>query len=592
MKSLSYLNKYLLKYKWYLILGVLFIISSNLFAVYMPEIVDRAADKISNHFIDKKNGVSFNKDKIWNAGIYLCLIYLALALLKGIFLFFTRQTIIVMSRLIEYDLKNEIFDKYQTLSISFYKKNNTGDLLNRISEDVTKVRMYLGPAIMYTINVAVLFILVITFMIKKNPELTLYVLIPLPILSFIIYKISFMINKKSENTQIQQSILSTFVQEAFSGIRVLKSYNRQSFFSNEFTIETENYKRASLSLAYVNAFFIPAIVLLIGLSTILTIYIGGIKTINNEIDYGDIVQFIFYINMLTWPIASVGWVTSLIQRAAASQKRINEFLKVDEKIINKKNAVTIDIIKEVEFNKVTFTYPDTGIIALKDISFSIKKGQSLGIIGRTGSGKSTIGNLICRLYDADNGSILINNKNTQDHNINNLRSRIGHVPQDVFLFSDTISNNISFGLELSPINNEPIQNAAKNAFIHKEILEFPNAYNTNIGERGITLSGGQKQRVSIARALIKNPDVLIFDDCLSAVDTEAEENILKNLAPIMKSCITIIIGHRVSSIMKSDYILVLDKGIIIEEGKHEELILKKGYYSEIHKKQLLEKMED
>jgi len=592
MKSLSYLNKYLIKYKWYLILGVLFIISSNLFAVYMPEIVDRAADKISNHFIDKKNGVSFNKDKIWNAGIYLCLIYLALALLKGIFLFFTRQTIIVMSRLIEYDLKNEIFDKYQTLSISFYKKNNTGDLLNRISEDVTKVRMYLGPAIMYTINVAVLFILVITFMIKKNPELTLYVLIPLPILSFIIYKISFMINKKSENTQIQQSILSTFVQEAFSGIRVLKSYNRQSFFSNEFTIETENYKRASLSLAYVNAFFIPAIVLLIGLSTILTIYIGGIKTINNEIDYGDIVQFIFYINMLTWPIASVGWVTSLIQRAAASQKRINEFLKVDEKIINKKNAVTIDIIKEVEFNKVTFTYPDTGIIALKDISFSIKKGQSLGIIGRTGSGKSTIGNLICRLYDADNGSILINNKNTQDHNINNLRSRIGHVPQDVFLFSDTISNNISFGLELSPINNEPIQNAAKNAFIHKEILEFPNAYNTNIGERGITLSGGQKQRVSIARALIKNPDVLIFDDCLSAVDTEAEENILKNLAPIMKSCITIIIGHRVSSIMKSDYILVLDKGIIIEEGKHEELILKKGYYSEIHKKQLLEKMED
>ena len=592
MKSLYYLNKYLIKYKWYLILGVLFIISSNLFAVYMPEIVDRAADKISNHFIDKKNGVSFNKEKIWNAGIYLCLIYLALALLKGIFLFFTRQTIIVMSRLIEYDLKNEIFDKYQSLSISFYKKNNTGDLLNRISEDVTKVRMYLGPAIMYTINVAVLFILVITFMIKKNPELTLYVLIPLPILSFIIYKISFMINKKSEITQTQQSLLSTFVQEAFSGIRVLKSYNRQSYFSNEFTIETENYKRASLSLAYVNAFFIPAIVLLIGLSTILTIYIGGIKTINNEIDYGDIVQFIFYINMLTWPIASVGWVTSLIQRAAASQKRINEFLKVDDKIINKKDAATLEIIKKVEFNKVTFTYPDTGITALKDISFSIHKGQSLGIIGRTGSGKSTIGNLICRLYDADNGSILINNKNTQDQNINNLRSRIGHVPQDVFLFSDTISNNISFGLELSPINNEPIQKAAKNAFIHKEILEFPNAYNTNIGERGITLSGGQKQRVSIARALIKNPDILIFDDCLSAVDTEAEENILKNLAPIMKSCITIIIGHRISSIMKSDYILVLDKGIIIEQGKHEELILKKGYYSEIHRKQLLEKMED
>ena len=592
MKSLYYLNKYLIKYKWYLILGVLFIISSNLFAVYMPEIVDRAADKISNHFIDKKNGVSFNKEKIWNAGIYLCLIYLALALLKGIFLFFTRQTIIVMSRLIEYDLKNEIFDKYQSLSISFYKKNNTGDLLNRISEDVTKVRMYLGPAIMYTINVAVLFILVITFMIKKNPELTLYVLIPLPILSFIIYKISFMINKKSEITQTQQSLLSTFVQEAFSGIRVLKSYNRQSYFSNEFTIETENYKRASLSLAYVNAFFIPAIVLLIGLSTILTIYIGGIKTINNEIDYGDIVQFIFYINMLTWPIASVGWVTSLIQRAAASQKRINEFLKVDDKIINKKDAATLEIIKKVEFNKVTFTYPDTGITALKDISFSIHKGQSLGIIGRTGSGKSTIGNLICRLYDADNGSILINNKNTQDQNINNLRSRIGHVPQDVFLFSDTISNNISFGLELSPINNEPIQKAAKNAFIHKEILEFPNAYNTNIGERGITLSGGQKQRVSIARALIKNPDILIFDDCLSAVDTEAEENILKNLAPIMKSCITIIIGHRISSIMKSDYILVLDKGIIIEQGKHEELILKKGYYSEIHRKQLLEKKED
>lgn len=592
MKSLYYLNKYLLKYKWYLIFGILFIICSNLFAVYMPEIIDQAADKISAHFENKNNNDLINKDEIWNSGIYLCLVYLSLALLKGVFLFFTRQTIIVMSRLIEYDLKNEIFDKYQSLSLSFYKKNNTGDLLNRISEDVTKVRMYLGPAIMYTINVCLLFILVITFMIRKNPELTFYVLTPLPILSYIIYRISSTINKKSEITQKQQSALSTFVQESFSGIRVLKSYNRESYFNKSFAEETEYYKKASLNLAYVNAFFTPAIVLLIGLSTLLTIYIGGIKTINGEIDYGDIVQFIFYINMLTWPIASLGWVTSLIQRAAASQKRINEFLDQEEKIINKKHAHTLEEISELSFNKVSFTYPDTGIKALENISFKIKKGQSLGIIGRTGSGKSTIGNLICRLYDIESGSIEINKENIGNIDINNLRSKTGYVPQDVFLFSDTISSNISFGLEHSPINENPIVNAAKTAFIHNEITKFPESYNTKIGERGITLSGGQKQRISIARAIIKKPDILILDDCLSAVDTEAEEQILKNLQPLMDASISIIIGHRVSSIMKADHIIVLDKGIIIEEGNHNNLIQKNGYYAEIHKKQLLEKKED
>lgn len=461
--------------------------------------------------------------------------------------------------------------------------------MNRISEDVGKVRMYLGPAIMYTLNVFVLFTMVITFMFNKNVSLTLYVLIPLPILSFIIYKISFVINKKSEKTQQQQSMLSTFVQEAFSGIRVLKAYNRESYFQYNFKNETENYKRASLSLAFVNSFFLPAIVLLIGLSTILTIYIGGIKTINNEIDYGDILQFIFYINLLTWPFASIGWVTSLIQRAAASQKRINEFLLQNETIENLQPENQINSINSLVFRKVFFEYEQTNIKALENISFELNKGQTLGIIGRTGSGKSTIANLICRLYDVNIGNIQINSNSINEFNLFSLRSKIGYVPQDVFLFSDTIKNNIMFGIENDNIDDQLIINAAKQAQIHEDIMGFPDNYNTKIGERGITLSGGQKQRISIARALIRKPNVLILDDCLSAVDTETEDKILKNLYRNNKSNITVIIGHRISSVSSANQIIVLEKGGIVENGNHSELIKKQGYYYEIHKKQLLEK---
>ena len=589
MKPLFHLNKYLFKYKWHLLLGFLFIIFSNLFKVYMPAIVDQAADEISNYFKDAQNTDLNTNNELWNAGLKLSLVYLALAFISGLFLFLTRQTIIVMSRKIEYDLKNEIFDHYQSLSMSFFKKNNTGDLMNRISEDVGKVRMYLGPAIMYTLNVFVLFTMVITFMFNKNVSLTLYVLIPLPILSFIIYKISFVINKKSEKTQQQQSMLSTFVQEAFSGIRVLKAYNRESYFQYNFKNETENYKRASLSLAFVNSFFLPAIVLLIGLSTILTIYIGGIKTINNEIDYGDILQFIFYINLLTWPFASIGWVTSLIQRAAASQKRINEFLLQNETIENLQPENQINSINSLVFRKVFFEYEQTNIKALENISFELNKGQTLGIIGRTGSGKSTIANLICRLYDVNIGNIQINSTSINEFNLFSLRSKIGYVPQDVFLFSDTIKNNIMFGIENDNIDDQLIINAAKQAQIHEDIMGFPDNYNTKIGERGITLSGGQKQRISIARALIRKPNVLILDDCLSAVDTETEDKILKNLYRNNKSNITVIIGHRISSVSSANQIIVLEKGGIVENGNHSELIKKQGYYYEIHKKQLLEK---
>ena len=589
MKPLFHLNKYLLKYKWHLLLGFLFIIFSNLFKVYMPAIVDQAADEISNYFKDAQNNDVNTNNELLNAGLKLSLVYLAYAFISGLFLFLTRQTIIVMSRKIEYDLKNEIFDHYQSLSMSFFKKNNTGDLMNRISEDVGKVRMYLGPAIMYTLNVFVLFTMVITFMFNKNVSLTLYVLIPLPILSFIIYKISFVINKKSEETQQQQSMLSTFVQEAFSGIRVLKAYNRESYFQYNFKNETENYKRASLSLAFVNSFFLPAIVLLIGLSTILTIYIGGIKTINNEIDYGDILQFIFYINLLTWPFASIGWVTSLIQRAAASQKRINEFLLQNETIENLQPENQITNINSLVFSKVFFEYEQTNIKALENISFELKKGQTLGIIGRTGSGKSTIANLICRLYDVNIGNIQINSSSINYFNLFSLRAKIGYVPQDVFLFSDTIKNNIMFGIENDNIDDQLIINAAKQAQIHEDIMGFPESYNTKIGERGITLSGGQKQRISIARALIRKPDVLILDDCLSAVDTETEDKILKNLYRNNKSNITVIIGHRISSVSSANQIIVLEKGGIVENGNHSDLIKKQGYYYEIHKKQLIEK---
>ena len=584
MKELSYLNKYLVKYKGRLLLGTLFIIVSNIFKVLMPEILKNATNSIK-YVLD--NIKQYTSEDIASIAISLGLLFMLYALLNGIFLFLTRQTIIIMSRLIEYDLKNEIYDKYQQLSMSFYKRNNTGDLMNRISEDVGKVRMYLGPAIMYTINVAVLIVMVISFMIKISPLLTLYVLIPLPIMSILVYKVSYRINKKSEITQIQQSKLSTFVQETFSGIRVLKAYNRESFFKNEFDQESGNYKTASLSLAKTNAFFIPVIVSLIGLSTVIIVYFGGLKSINNELSIGEILQFIFYINMLTWPIASIGWVTSLIQRAAASQKRVNEFLQENPGITDKENSVEFENGKII-FNNVCFAYSNTNKEALKNVSFEIEKGKTLAITGKTGSGKSTLANLICRLFDVNTGEVSINGMNVKSIQKKSLRTNIGYVPQEVFLFSDTIANNIAFGNKSNEPNNQEVESSAKKAAVYDNIIQFENGFDTVIGERGITLSGGQKQRISIARAIINNPEILIFDDCLSAVDTKTEEAILSNLKEIMNEKTSIIISHRISSIKNADYIIVLDEGLISEKGTHSELINNKGYYSTTFEKQLLE----
>ena len=584
MKELSYLNKYLVKYKGRLLLGTLFIIVSNIFKVLMPEILKDATNSIK---IVLDNITSYTSEDITSIAIKLGLLFMLFALLNGMFLFLTRQTIIIMSRLIEYDLKNEIYDKYQRLSMSFYKRNNTGDLMNRISEDVSKVRMYLGPAIMYTINVAVLIVMVVSFMIKISPLLTLYVLIPLPLMSILVYKVSSLINKKSEVTQVQQSKLSTFVQETFSGIRVLKAYNREAFFKNEFDQESRNYKMASLSLAKTNALFIPVIVSLIGLCTVIVVYFGGLKSINGELSIGEILQFIFYINMLTWPIASIGWVTSLIQRAAASQKRVNEFLQENPEITDKKNSVAFES-GNIIFNNVYFTYSNTNTEALKNVSFEIEKGKTLAITGKTGSGKSTLANLICRLFDVNTGEVSINGMNVKSIQKKSLRTNIGYVPQEVFLFSDTIANNIAFGNKSIEPNNQEVESSAKKAAVYDNIIQFENGFDTVIGERGITLSGGQKQRISIARAIINNPEILIFDDCLSAVDTKTEEAILSNLKDIMNNKTSIIISHRISSIKNADYIIVLDKGLISEKGTHSELINNKGYYSTTFKKQLLE----
>ncbi len=522
---------------------------------------------------------------------FLGMLYISLAIFRGVFLFLMRQTLIVMSRHIEYDLKNEIFNHYQNLSLSFYKKNNTGDLMNRISEDVSRVRMYFGPAIMYSINLITLFVLVITAMLTVNPKLTFYVLLPLPFLSFAIYFVSSVINKKSEAVQRQLSRLSTFTQEAFSGIRVLKAYNREAFSANEFDRESEIYKEKSMGLVKTNALFFPFMMLLIGLSTLLTVFIGGMEAIAGNISIGNIAEFIVYVNLLTWPVAAVGWVTSIIQRAAASQQRINEFLHTSSDI-SAPDVPPISIKGKIEFNNVSFRFSQSTPFVLKNISLSILPGQTIAIVGKTGSGKSTMANLITRLYDVTEGELLIDEKPIKKINLNSLRSSIGYVPQDVFLFSDTIANNIAFGERVDDSDMELIENAAKSAVIYDNIMAFPKGFNTLLGERGITLSGGQKQRVSIARAIIKKPSILIFDDCFSAVDTETEEKILNNLKDIIREKSCIIVSHRVSTVKHADKIIVLEDGRIIEEGNHQALIQEKGTYFELYQKQLLEELKN
>lgn len=580
MKSLNYLNKYFLKYKWRLLLGIFFIGISNYFAIDSFIYARKAVDFINSNSSNKDN------DFILNHLLQYAAIIIGLAILSGVFLFFTRQTIIVMSRLIEFDLKNEIYAKYQQLDTAFYKRNNTGDLMNRISEDVGRVRMYLGPAVMYLLNSFFRFILIITAMLSVNYDLTIYVLLPLPVLAIAIYIVSNIINTKGTLIQEQLSKITTQAQEAFSGIRVLKAYGREKHAVDEFELHSIEYRKLSMGLVKTESLFQPIMILLIGFSTVFIVYKGGMLAIEEKISYGNILEFVLYVNALTWPIASLGWVTSLIQRAAVSQNRINKFLEIPLEIKNSIESNT-NLMGDIEFKNVNFTYPDSGIQALKDISFSVKKSSSVAIIGRTGSGKSTIANLICRLYDADTGEILINGNNIKKINLHGIRSEIGYVPQEVFLFSDTIKNNIGFSLD--NYDDTIIEEAAKDAAIYSNIMDFPLKFETIVGERGVTLSGGQKQRISIARAIIKKPQLLILDDCLSAIDTETEDKILNNFKKIMHGKTTIIISHRVSSVMDADIIIVLDGGQIIEQGNHSDLINKKGTYFKLFKLQQLEK---
>lgn len=596
MKELSYLNKYLIKYKYHLLLGVLFTIISNIFQIIPAQMVRYALDLVSDNINIYKSfeGLDLQNDMytIFASGILIyAVLILLMALLRGIFLFMVRQTLIVMSRLIEYDLKNEVYSHYQSLPLSFYRRNNTGDLMNRISEDVSKVRMYLGPSIMYGLNLITLFAILIPYMLSINVTLTLYALIPLPILSVSIYYVNNIINKRSEEIQISQSGLSTFAQEAFSGIRVLKSFTREKESARKFSNESNDYKDKSLALTRVQSLFFPLVMGLIGLSTILTVYAGSAEVIKGSLTFGNIAEFIIYVNLLTWPVTALGWISSIIQRAAASQKRLNEFLKTDNDIVSDKN-ISAKLEGAIEFKDVSFTYPDSGIEALKNVSFKVNPGESLAIIGTTGSGKSTIANMISRMYDSTEGEVIVDGRNIKDYDLTSLRSQIGYVPQDVFLFSDTIYNNIGFGSDEA--SEESIINAAKEADVYDNIMDFPNGFRTKLGERGITLSGGQKQRVSIARAISRNPKILMLDDALSAVDTKTENTILNSMKRIMKGRTSVIISHRVSSAKLADKIIVLDDGKIIEKGTNESLMAQNGAFKELYDKQMLaeETMED
>jgi len=576
VKSLKSLNHYFFKYKWLLILGILFVSLSTIFGTYQAVIVRKGTNIILKMIEDKNYS---------DSGAFLSygLIIIGLALTSGLFMFLMRQTIIVMSRHIEYDQKNEIYAHYQKLDITFYKQHSTGDLMNRITEDVGKVRMYTGPAVMYMANTFVTIVTVLIFMLNVNWQLTLVVFIPLPFLSILIYKVSDLINKRSNKVQQELSNLTSHAQESFASIRVIKAYAREKFFSETLDAKGDIYKKENLKLATIESYFQPLMALMIGMSVLFTVWYGGHLVTAKKIEAGNIPEFIMNVYRLTWPFASLGWVTSLIQRASASQERINEFLDTKPDINNTEMAPT-ETSGTIEFKNVSFTYPETGITALDEVSFTLKKGEMLGITGPVGSGKSTIAQLISRIYDATAGEIILNGKNIKDHNLHHLRKNIGVVPQEVFLFSDTISNNISFSANNS-FTHKDIEDAARNAAVYDNIIGFPEKFDTMVGERGITLSGGQKQRVSIARAIIKNPDMLVFDDCLSAVDTETESFILNNLKQIMKNKTCIIISPRVSSIKGADKILILDGGKIIESGSHDELLKLKGKYFNLYELQ-------
>ena len=582
MKALKYINKYFLKYKWRLLIGILITILSKLLALKVPQIVGDSLNIVENYQNGKITDIKAVEDEL----LVNVLLIIGVAVLAGFFTFLMRQTIIVTSRLIEFDLKNEIYQQYQRLSLNFYKKNRTGDLMNRISEDVSKVRMYVGPAVMYSMNMIVLIFVGFTQMINIDVKLTMYTLLPFPILSISIFTLSKIIHKRSSIVQEYLSKLTTFNQEFFSGISVVKSYSIENSIIKDFDEIADKSKEKNIHLQEANALFFPLMVLLIGLSNIIVIYIGGQQYINDEIQIGTIIEFMLYVNILTWPVAVVGWVTSMIQQAEASQVRINEFLNQVPEIQNYNTAPTL-LKGKVNFKDVTFTYDDTNITALKNITFSAEVGETVAFLGKTGSGKSTIIELIARLYETKQGTISLDDQPIETTNLNDIRNQIGFVPQDPFLFSESIGNNIKFGKEKA--TKEEIIQAAKNAVVHENIIEFPNGYQTILGERGVTLSGGQKQRVSIARAIIKNPKILIFDDCLSAVDTETEERILTNLKQVSKNKTTFIISHRVSSAKNADKIIILDAGEIIQQGTHNQLITTKGYYKDLYEQQLLEK---
>ncbi len=589
--EISYNNKYFWKYKWRLLAGVFFVIASNVFKVFEPRVVREAIDLVIDNLLvyNSLSGLEDTEVSFASSIGYKLLLFgafvIGLSILTGIFMYFTRQTIIVMSRLIEYDIRKEMFAKYERLDQSFYKRNNTGDLMSRISEDVSKVRMYLGPVVLYGLNLLSLSVLVIFSMLSVSVKLTLWCLLPLPFLSLSIYYVSSIINKKSTKIQEQLASLNNVAQEVYSGIRVVKSYVQEKAMGNFFAENSEEFKEKSMGLAKIDAMFFPLMILLIGVSTTITVFVGGLEVVRGNISPGNIAEFVIYVNMLTWQVTAIGWIASIVQQAEASQKRINAFLKAEPLIINPKNGST-EISGKLAFENVSFTYPDTGIKALKNVSFSLEPGQKMAIVGKTGSGKTTIVDLLLRMYDASQGEVKINDINIKDIDLNALRSSIGYVPQDVFLFSDTIKSNLSFG---SDIKEQPIlEKFAQYASVHNEIAALPEGYDTLVGERGVTLSGGQKQRITIARALLKKPEIMVLDDCLSAVDVNTEQTILSYLQNELSDKTTIIITHRIYSLLAFDKIIVLKDGGISDMGTHEELLERGGFYAEMYDKQQLE----
>ncbi|MDB9781861.1 MAG: ABC transporter ATP-binding protein [Flavobacteriaceae bacterium] len=581
MKELAYINKYFVTYSGRLIVGLLITAVATIFRIVVPAKIGDAVDSIKQYITGESSYAALKSDLAMDIALII-----GAALLSGFFTFLMRQTIIVVSRYIEYDLKNEVFRHYERLSLNFYKSNRTGDLMNRISEDVSKIRMYAGPALMYSTTTVTLFVVAISYMLYTAPILTLYAVGPLPFLSIGIYKLSIAIHKRSAIVQKYLSQLTTFTQERFSGISVIKAYGLEHRSQQEFVTLANHSKDKNIDLTQVQALFFPLMILLIGLSNILVIYVGGNQYIQGEIDFGTIVEFLIYVNMLTWPVAIVGWVSSMVQQAEASQGRINEFLKQEPQIINHSQERQ-QVKGVIDFDQVSFTYPDTKIQALNKVSFTVNPGETFAIIGHTGSGKSTLLELIARLYDIDSGAYTMDGIAAKTINLYDLRNAIGYVPQDAFLFSESILDNIKFGK--ADATQEEIESVAKRAVVHDNIMGFKKGYDTVLGERGITLSGGQKQRVSIARALIKDAQILLLDDCLSAVDTETEEAILSNLLAYGKDKTTIIVSHRVSTVKNADRILVLDHGTVIQQGSHNELLNVPGYYKKLYEKQLVEK---